>query len=63
VPEWRNRGIDAVLYKWIWEKGHARKYFWCEASWILEDNHAMRNGLERMGFAIYKTYRIYERSV
>lgn len=63
LPEWRGRGIDALLYKWIWERGYAKGYRWAEAGWILEDNHAMRNGLVRMGFEVYKTYRMYDRSL
>jgi GNAT superfamily N-acetyltransferase len=61
LPEWHGRGVDAVLYRHIWENGYARGYRWAEAGWILEDNHAMINGLEHMGFEAYKTYRVYER--
>jgi GNAT superfamily N-acetyltransferase len=63
LPEWRGRGLDALLYKEIWERGRARGYSWAEAGWVLEDNHPMRNGLERMGFEVYKTYRMYERPI
>jgi GNAT superfamily N-acetyltransferase len=63
LPEWRGRGVDALLYRRIWEDGYARGYRWAEAGWILEDNHAMINGLVRMGFEVYKTYRIYERAI
>ncbi len=43
----------------------ARKlgYEWCEMSWILEDNVAMRNICERAGARVYKTYRIYEKAL
>ncbi len=43
----------------------ARKlgYEWCEMSWILEDNLAMRNICERAGARVYKTYRIYEKAL
>ena len=34
-----------------------------ELSWILEDNLPMRNILEAIGCYIYKTYRIYEKSL
>jgi GNAT superfamily N-acetyltransferase len=61
VPAWRGKGIDVMLFKHVWEKSTARGYRWGEGGWILEDNHAMRNGLERMGFEVYKTYRIYEK--
>jgi GNAT superfamily N-acetyltransferase len=63
LPEWRNKGVDALLYRRIWEDGYARGYRWAEAGWILEDNHAMINGLLRMGFEVYKTYRVYERPI
>jgi hypothetical protein len=29
----------------------------------LEDNHAMINGLTRMGFEVYEIYRVYERPI
>jgi GNAT superfamily N-acetyltransferase len=61
LPEWQGKGVDALLYKAIWENGVRRGYHWGEAGWILEDNHAMRNGLANMGFEVYKTYRLYDR--
>jgi GNAT superfamily N-acetyltransferase len=63
LPEWRNKGVDALLYRRIWEDGRRKGYDWAEAGWILEDNLPMINGLARMGFAPYKTYRIYERTI
>ena len=61
LPEWRHKAIDALLYHHIWHEGRKLGFDWGEASWILETNALMRNGLERMGFAPYKTYRLYER--
>jgi len=63
LPEWQGKAIDALLYRRIWENGRARGYDWAEAGWVLEDNHAMKNGLLRMGFRAYKTYRVYERAI
>jgi GNAT superfamily N-acetyltransferase len=63
VPEWQGRGVDALLYKSIWENAMRKGFNWGEAGWILEDNHAMVNGLVRMGFEPYKTYRVYDRAV
>ena len=60
-PEWHGKGVDALLWKRIWEEGTARGYYWGEAGWVLEDNHAMANALGRMGFVPYKTYRLYDR--
>jgi GNAT superfamily N-acetyltransferase len=60
-PEWQGKGIDGLLYRFVWENGRRRGFDWAEAGWVLEDNHAMVNGLRRMGFERYKTWRIYER--
>ena len=61
IKEFRGRGIDAMLYHWIWTRGNARGFGWAEAGWILEDNVAMTNGAIQMGFRPYKTYRVYDR--
>jgi len=61
LPEYRRTGADALLYEWLWRHALALGYGWGESSWILETNAPMRNALERMGFTVYKTYRVYER--
>ncbi len=63
VPGWQGKGVDALLYLRIWEDGRAKGYDWAEGGWILEDNQPMINGLVRLGFEPYKTYRIYERAI
>jgi hypothetical protein len=60
-PEYRKTGAEALMYKWIWEKGIANGIDWAEAGWILDDNAPMNNGLLRMGFTRYKTLRLYDR--
>jgi GNAT superfamily N-acetyltransferase len=61
LPEYRGKGVDAMLYHWIWTKSGERGIYWGEAGWILEDNPAMNAGLEKMTFKVYKTYRLYDR--
>ena len=61
LPEYRGKGIDAVLYHWIWTRGGVLNYSWGEAGWILEDNPSMNAGLVKMGFTVYKTYRLLDR--
>jgi GNAT superfamily N-acetyltransferase len=63
LPEYRRTGADALMYEWTWSKGNALGYNWGEASWLLETNAAIRNGMERMGFRVYKTLRMYDRSI
>lgn len=60
LPQYRRTGADALMYHWIWEKGVKMGYRWGEAGWILEDNTAMNNGLQRLGFSRYKTLRMYD---
>lgn len=64
LPEWRGKGVDAMLYHWIWtHAGQNQKIYWGEAGWILEDNAAMNASLEKMQFSVYKTYRLYDRAI
>lgn len=63
VPEWRGRGLDAVLYHWVWTRAAKHGMYWGEASWILEDNPVIIAGLLKMGFHHYKTYRLYDRAL
>jgi len=62
-PDVRVRGLDAMLYLKLWQDVPAYGYRLVECSWILEENWAMRRGLERMGAQIYKTYRIFEKTL
>jgi GNAT superfamily N-acetyltransferase len=62
-PAFRRMGIDAMLYLRLWEEALKNNYAAVECSWILEDNWPMRRGLERMGARLYKTYRIYEKTL
>jgi hypothetical protein len=50
--------IDAVR-----RQASALGYREVEMSWILEDNAPMRGICEAAGTQIYKTYRIYEKSL
>jgi GNAT superfamily N-acetyltransferase len=63
VPEFQGKGVDAMLYHWIWTRSGERGIYWGEAGWILEDNPAMNAGLEKMTFRVYKTYRLYDRRI
>ncbi|MGH7701869.1 MAG: GNAT family N-acetyltransferase [Gemmatimonadales bacterium] len=63
LPEYRGKGIDAMLYHWIWTTAPKHGILWGEAGWILEDNPAMNAGLEKMGFTVYKTYRLYDKTI
>lgn len=63
LPEYRGKGLDALLYHWLWETGNRMGIHWAEAGWILEDNPAMNTALLKIGFTVYKTYRLYDRGL
>jgi len=63
VPELRGQGIDQLLYLRLFQGGRKLGIVRGEFSWILEDNLAMRQALDKMGARVYKTYRIYEKEV
>jgi GNAT superfamily N-acetyltransferase len=63
VPEVRGLGIDQLLYLRLFQGGRKLRIVRGEFSWILEDNLAMRQALEKIGARAYKTYRIYEKEV
>lgn len=58
-PEYRRRGLDALLYLRLHQNGLPVGLARGEAAWILEDNWGMRRGLERMGGTVSRTYRVY----
>ncbi len=63
LPQYRRTGADALMYEWTWREGNTLGYYWGEASWLLETNTAIRNGMEKLGFRAYKTLRMYDQAL
>ncbi len=61
--EYRNRGIEALLYYETILNGLKEDYEWAELSWILEDNVMMNRAAEALGAKVYKKYRVYEKDI
>ena len=59
-PEFREIGIDAILYNEVKEYAMKRGYRECETSLLLEDNHLIISPSEFLGARRYKTWRIYD---
>jgi len=57
--EYRRLGIEGVFYANLIRTALDKGYDEAEASWILENNQAMRAGLERFNMKAYKRYRMY----
>lgn len=65
LPEHRRRMVAPALIYAGFQGGTQRRrpYQWAELSWVFEDNMASRRVIEAAGGQIYKTYRIYEKSL
>ncbi len=63
VEGYRKMGIEAVFYAHIIEQAAAKKIKGGEASWILENNELMNNGLKKLNATVYKRYRILEKAL
>jgi len=59
-PQFRQIGIDVVLFHQVKTYILSHGYEMCEASMILEDNDSMSRVCEAMGGRHYKTWRIYD---
>lgn len=61
--EYRNKGVEGVLYKNAWPAIKKGRYERIEFSWILEDNIPVQRTIELFGGRLYKKYRIYEKAL
>ncbi len=59
--EYRNKGVDALLFREGFKGVKKGGYKRVEFSWILEDNIAIQRLVEMIGGRLYKKYRIYEK--
>ncbi|HIQ02304.1 MAG TPA: N-acetyltransferase [Anaerolineales bacterium] len=59
----RGVGADAVMVTAVAQALLRKGYRYCEISWILEDNLMMRRMAEAYGGRVYRTYRLYEKSL
>jgi GNAT superfamily N-acetyltransferase len=61
--EYRSRGLQSLLFEQSLRAALSRGYTGCEVSWLLEDNELMIRGMRVWGGRLYKTYRMYEKSL
>ncbi|MEE8547622.1 MAG: N-acetyltransferase [bacterium] len=62
--KFRKRGIEALLFALLWQKGIDRGEKYGEFSWTLEDNTLVNEtAMKIFGATRYKTYRIYDREL
>jgi len=58
---YRNKGVDALLFREGFKGVRKGGYKRVEFSWILEDNIPVQRLIEMIGGRLYKKYRIYEK--
>ncbi len=63
IPEYRTLGIDALFYYKTALAASKKGIKIAEMSWILDNNDKMNKPIIAMGAQVYKTYRIYEKSL
>lgn len=63
LPEYRARGVDAMMYLETAKRAAPKGYKWAEMSWILENNMMMNRSIQMLGGEVYKTYRMYEKKL
>jgi len=61
--QYRNKGVDALLFREGFKGIRSGGYRRVEFSWILEDNIPMQLIIDMVGGRLYKKYRIYEKSL
>jgi hypothetical protein len=61
--EYQKKGIDSVFYLETIKEGNRKGIKAGEISWVLEDNMPMRQTAENLGAYIYKTYRIFSKTL
>ena len=59
----RYGGLSTAMYAELAYRGIEHGYEWAELSWTLEDNRPINLGIKAMRGKVYKTYRVYERSI
>ncbi|HRK29007.1 MAG TPA: GNAT family N-acetyltransferase [Chitinophagales bacterium] len=64
LPQYRRRGIDAVMYQHVIETSRKMGILYGEASWILESNVMMNRAAQTvLNGTVYKKYMAYEKQL
>jgi GNAT superfamily N-acetyltransferase len=63
IPEYRGKGVDALLHRETILRGLNKGYMASELSWLLETNTDMIRVAEKIGAYLDKRYRIYSKDL
>ena len=59
----RYMGLSAAMYVEVAKRCVGKGYRWGELSWTREDDRPINAGIKSMGAHVYKTYRVYQKSL
>jgi hypothetical protein len=59
----RYGGLSAAMYMEVATRGKAKGYEWSELSWTRNDDAPINLGIRSMGAHVYKTYRVFQKSL
>jgi len=59
IPEYHGKAVDSLLYRALYESLYAPDA-WLEINYVLEDNAAMVNAINKLGAKPLRRYRVYE---
>ncbi len=60
LPEYRGKGVDAMMIDHVIRNGTELGFQYCELSWVLEDNEPMVSLADKAGGNLYRRYRLFE---
>lgn len=63
LPEYKGKGLDALMNLELIQRGPEAGYDACEMSWVLDANQVLKNSLVAMGAVVDKQYAMYEKSL
>ena len=63
IPDYRKKGVSSAIYLKSYKKAIEKGYTFVEGSTIWEYNDEMKLDIEKYGGIMYKTYRIYKKSI
>jgi GNAT superfamily N-acetyltransferase len=62
IPEFRNKAVNAAIFRQILDVAEQKKYEYIECSLISENNLRSRRIFENAGIQPYKIYRVYRKN-
>lgn len=63
LPEFQGQGLESILFLKLTEAAARKGFVLSEASWILESNDKVQRSIQLLGGEVYKTYRVYQKTL